>query len=78
MKGLLFTLSAVILINSISVASVREFARGSYRDKNNKHWNNTISYKISSKSEVDKFIIGKRIISIEQSRSNTWLVVVER
>ncbi|MDR3049789.1 MAG: hypothetical protein LBV16_08170 [Elusimicrobiota bacterium] len=78
MKNLIFALLAVALTTSISFASIREFARGSYRDKNNKSWNNTISYKISSKYEIDKFIIGKRVISIEQCRSNTWIVVVER
>ncbi|MDR0822972.1 MAG: hypothetical protein LBN20_04230 [Endomicrobium sp.] len=78
MKNLIFTLLTVVLITSLSFASIREFASGSYKDKNNKHWNNTISYEISSKSEVDKFIIGKRIIAIEQSRSNTWIVVIGR
>ncbi|MDR3049992.1 MAG: hypothetical protein LBV16_09225 [Elusimicrobiota bacterium] len=78
MKKLIFALLAIVLIVSISFASIREFARGSYRDKNNKNWNNTISYKISGKHEVDKFIIGKRVISIEQSRSNDWIVVVEK
>ncbi|MDR3243583.1 MAG: hypothetical protein LBT79_02415 [Elusimicrobiota bacterium] len=64
-KVILIILS-VFCINLTAFASIREFARGSYKDKNNKLWQNVISYEITYKNEVDKFIIGKRVVSIEQ------------
>lgn len=78
MKKLLFVLAITMLFSSISFAVVKEFARGSFRDNNNKYWPNTISYKITTKDEVDKFIIGKRVIAMERKNNNHWIVVVER
>jgi hypothetical protein len=77
MKKIILVLTIAILFSSVSLAAVKEFARGSFRDKNNKFWANTISYEITTKDEVDKFIIGKRVIAMDK-KNNSWVVVVER
>lgn len=57
----------------------KEFARGQYKDKNNKTWFNTVTYEIAGvKQELESFIIGKKIIEIKEIGYNKWIVVVEQ
>lgn len=78
-KKLLFIVLTLFCFSFTPDGAVKEFARGQYKDKKNKTWAHTIIYEIKGgRSEVDNFIIGKKIIEIKKIKSNYWIIVIAR